>query len=556
MFIKIYSALALILLMGSFLQNFHTLPWNSAHSEALAFLAILTWGWGAASRNAGKVCLNIPIVALLCVSLFITLQFATGNIIFLGDAVLLLLYVQLCLGTLIIAQENGEDVDWPNLLALTMLFSSLVSALVAFAQALGLWVGSEWILQLSGFRRPGANLGQPNQLGTLLVMGAASLIYLRHRLHISLITTVLLSIWLLLGMAATESRTGLISSLILCLWWFIRREKLPFASRWHWILVSVLFLVVVMWVWPVFISYIHEAGPLPKRVSINTSAGVRLNVWMQLWEAVWIKPWLGWGLRGVSNAHNLVVHSYSQSAPFSYAHNILLDMAIGAGLPLTLFALTLVSIWGSRRVRAAQTVVSWYAVGLLVPLVTHSMLEYPFAYAYFLIPGMFAVGFLEKNYAQPASKMISQKIIFGSLIIFSFLFAWVVWEYVNIEEDFRVARFEALNVGHTAPDYQHPNIVLLTQLKAMLVATRTSAKLDMSHEEIEKLRLATLRFPWIPIQNCYALSLALNGNSQEALRQLKVIRAMHGEKAYEKIHSDWMELARTTYPQLAVFRLP
>ena len=545
--------------MCSFLQSFNTLPWRAAHSEAFAFLAVLVWGWGAMRRNAVHVRLSMPVIAFLCMGLLVAIQYATGKIVLGGDAAVLLLYALLCISTLLVAQQHGEDVAWPTALAFALLLAALASALVALIQALGVWTDSDWILRQPRFRRPGANFGQANHLGTLLVMGAASLIYLDQRFGISRPVILLLSLLLLVGMGITESRTALLSGLILCLWWFARRQVFIRALRWPWVVTGVLALLTSMWVWPALITHIQEAGPLSQGgggVTINTTAGVRVEVWQQLWEAVWIKPWLGWGLLGVPAAHNAVLHSYSNSLPFSYAHNVILDMAIGMGLPLTVFALCSLGVWGGRRVRYVQTVVSWYAVGLLIPFAIHSLLEYPFAYAYLLVPAMLAIGMLEQDYALPAGKMISRKVLAGSLIIFGSLLAWVGVEYVDIEEDFRVARFEALNVGQTPVDYEGPNIVLLTQLRAMVAATRTTPRPLMSHEEIDLLRTATLRFPWVAIQNCYALSLALNSSPQEAVRQLKVMRAMHGENAYEGVKASWTELANTKYPQLKALALP
>jgi O-antigen ligase len=550
-----YYAPGLILLICSFLQSFNTLPWRSAHSEAFAFLAVLVWGWSAVRRNAVQVRLNMPIFAMLCMGLLIAIQYATGQIAFVGDAAVWLLYVCLCVTTLLIAQWHGNDVAWPRILAFALLLTALASALIALSQALGVWVNSGWTVQYSGFRRPGANIGQPNLLGTLLVMGAASLIYLDQRLNISRPVLILLSLILLVGMGVTESRTGLISGMVLCLWWWSRRRIFIRPLQWPWVMAGALALIAMMWIWPPLISHIQEAGPLKKGVTFNTAAGTRLDVWQQLWAAALTKPWLGWGLLGVSPALNAVLHNYAESYPFTYAHNVILDMIIGMGFPLAAVAVCAAGVWVLRRLKNAQTSESWYAVGLLVPFGIHSLFEYPFAYAYFLVPAMLAIGMLEQG-AEPPRIIIPRKIMFGALILFGSLLIWVGVEYIDIEEDFGVARFESLNVGQTPAGYGQPNILLLTQLKAMVATTRTTPKPNMSRDEIDLLRTATLRFPWVPVQNSYALSLALNGDPQEAIRQLKVLRATHGEKVYAGITANWAELARTKYPQLTTLALP
>lgn len=552
-----HYAPGLFFLIFSFLQSLHTPPWSAVYSEFSAFLAVLAWGWGAAYRHAiTPIYVGIPIIASLCASLVIAAQYATGQITFGGDAIVFLGYAFLGVGTLLIAQWHGDDAAWPAALAFTLLLAALASALIALIQALGVWTNVDWIMHTSGFRRPGANLGQPNHLGTLLVMGAASLIYLAQRFGISRWMAIFLGLLLMIGLGITESRTGLLTSTTLCLWWLARAKIFTRPPHWYGVAVIVLMLVAIMGTWPLFISHVQEAGPLHDRVMINTSDGNRLKVWQQLCEAMWIKPWLGWGLRSVSTALHAVLPNYLQSEPFTYAHNIILDMAIGMGLPLTAFAACAAGIWLWQRVKNTKTLESWYAIGLLIPFVMHSLLEYPFAYAYFLVPTMLAVGLLELGTKSIITINISRKMVFIFIILFGMLAARMGFEYVEVEEDFRIARFENLNVGQKPADYVRPHIILLTQLDAMVAATRTTPRPAMPPEEIELLRVASSRFPWISLQSSYALSLALNGKPREAMQELKIMRAMHGKKVYEDIQKKWNELARTKYPQLDSLALP
>ncbi len=78
----------------------------------------------------------------------------------------------------------------------------------------------------------------------------------------------------------------------------------------------------------------------------------------------------------------------------------------------------------------------------------------------------------------------------------------------------------------------------------------------MSADELALAREVALRFPWLATQNRYAQSLAFNGNPDEAMRQLRVMRALHGEKAYAQIKAGWTLLAHEKYPQRQALRLP
>ena len=99
-------------------------------------------------------------------------------------------------------------------------------------------------------------------------------------------------------------------------------------------------------------------------------------------------------------------------------------------------------------------------------------------------------------------------------------------------------------------------VILLTQLGALLEGSRTVPAPGMSPERIDLARKLALHFPSPALQNRYALSLALNGNPEEAIRQLKVMRAMHGEKAYQDIKANWSQLADTRYAQLQLLKIP
>jgi len=161
----------------------------------------------------------------------------------------------------------------------------------------------------------------------------------------------------------------------------------------------------------------------------------------------------------VSFAHNVVLHKYVVSEAFTYAHNIILDLALGLGIPIALAVLWMVGRWFRRNIKQADGDRSWYAIAILIPFLIHSMFEYPFSYAYFLVPAMLAVGMLSREDAFKNRISIRRDVVVCLLVIFSGLFVFLVREYFLIEEDFRYARYEALNVGATPGDYTRPKII-------------------------------------------------------------------------------------------------
>lgn len=565
---------ALVLAVLIFLSWFnleHFPPWVSWHSEILAFVALVGAVGGILFPNKLKiyvvcmpnVCLPIGLIAIVAV-----MQTALGSIEFVGDTWVLMFYAFLCMSAIAVGYKVGgvHTYDIQGFaatqsvlycLAVLILAGALCSVVVALIQVLDVWSTVSGIHRMPGLRRPGGNLGQPNQLATLLVMGLASLCYVYELRKTSAAFASFLLVMLTFGVALTESRTGVLSCVFLAAWLLAWRDKTGLKTS-PWVVVfgcAVLF--TLLWVWPTFFAYLQAGGMANGEVvQINTNAGARRIVWPQLMEAVLQKPWFGWGLQGVSEAHNAVLHHYALAEPFTYAHNIVLDIAVGMGLPLTLLLVVVTAVWLWRRVRATKSLLPWYCLAVVLPFGVHSMLEFPFAYAYFLVPVMFVVGVLEANLVPQSVVRMGWWPVTVGFAVMTALMAWSVVEYIAIEEDFRVVRFEAMRLGQTPSDYERPKIYLLTHLDALLEAGRIAPAPGMAPERIELSRKVAMRYPWTATQNRYALSLALNGNQPEALRQLKVMRAMHGEKTYEGIKANWTELANTKYPQLKALTLP
>ncbi|OGQ55556.1 MAG: hypothetical protein A3J24_02270 [Deltaproteobacteria bacterium RIFCSPLOWO2_02_FULL_53_8] len=543
-----------VLLGLAWLMPLHLLPWVSWNNEWPVFLWVVVAGWAIlrSKKNAVASALVLPCMMILVVFG----QLLAQRIPFAGDALVLGAYMWAA-GIAILVGWRVQD--WRmafKLLAGVTVFVGVCNVLIQITQALNVWTDLEWINRQPLFRRPGANIGQPNQLATLLLWGVVGVMYLhftgdklnRQWKFSASFVCVLLGLFAL-GLALTESRTGLLSILLLALGWaFIPRRESVWRARAAAVAV-VVFYVTMLWLVPhaMHMYWLEEGVSL----GTSTSAGTRLVVWPQLWQAVLMKPWFGWGLRNVSEAHNAVLDQYPMAEPFTYAHNIVLDLAVGMGLPLTIFFCSFVLWWGWSRFRGGRQIQHWYVVGLLLPLTVHSMLEFPFTYAYFLIPACFALGVLERDLASKSAYEIPWRLLVTGHVAASVLLAWMAWEYILIEEDFRVARFEALHIGKTSEDYDRPRVHLLTQLDAMLVATRTTPRPGMKPEDIELLRKAAMRFPWTAIQGRYALALALNGNVTEAQRQLKVIRALYGDKMLQAFREQWREKAQSQYPQLA-----
>ncbi len=561
-----FYAIAASLMYLSWLQPLHFLPWVSWHSEVPAFLAVLLLVAVVIQRHWKHPLhpIRFPLAGLAVALMMVVVvcQTLTGLIPFLGDSLILLFYLSLCLMSIAV---GFDAIDWATprnrffsalsalqYVAGCLLVTAVCSVLIGIVQSFDVWPSASWIVRPLSLRRPGANFAQPNHLATFLMMGLASLAYLFESGKFSKSFSLLILTLLVFGLALTESRSGILSLMLLTVWWFARRISVGFITPPTVVIATGTGLFALLLIWPPLFTYIQEGGwsATVFESQINVAGGTRLVVWPQLIAAVLQHPWFGWGLREVSTAHNAVLDSYIQGEPFTYAHNIVLDLAVGMGLPLTFIAVGAAVVWIGHRLQKSVTLISWYCIAVIFPITVHSMLEFPFAYAYFLVPVMFAVGFLEHKIYPKRIVKIPLWTALSGLIVISSIMAWSVIEYIKIEEDFRVARFEALRIGNTPTDYHRPKVYLLTQLDALLEGSRVVPSRNMSSERIELSRKVAMRFPWTAVQNRYALSLALNGQKTESIRQLKVMRAMHGKKAFEGVVMYWNALGDSKFSEL------
>jgi O-antigen ligase len=543
-----------ILAMG-WLQPMHILPWVSFHSEAFAFVGVSVAGAHyLLTRKPGQV-VKLPPLAMLAtlLSLVLIAQFAFGKIYYFGDLAVYLAYLWAAVLAMVLGFNDDRTEGILYSLSLCILLAGLATVLVLLLQAFGANIDSEYVNPMPA-RRPGGNMGQANHAATLVVMAIASATYLKTRNVLSSLLAAILLVLLVAGLAMTESRTGLLSFLVVSVCFAV----LYWRSRQRANLVGLGVLVGVQqllwWLWPPFLLKVwnQEVAGVAQINSLSAMAGnLRLTMWREIWDAVVMEPWFGWGWGQLPKALNAVSDKYAVSAPFTYSHNVILDMAIGFGIPTALLLVVAGIYLGCRCLRSSDIPAVFFGVCLVVPIGIHSFLEFPYAYAYFSIPACLLLGQIQRQ-LQMTELLTVKTLSFGVAFCFAtVLMSAIAWDYVSLEEDFRVARLESMRIGTTPQDYVPPQALVLTQLKNMALVARIKPSPRMGRLEIVQLREIALRFPAPGFQNRYALALALNNEADESLRQLKVIRAMHGERTYADLANLWRELATTDYPQLS-----
>ncbi len=403
-----------------------------------------------------------------------------------------------------------------------------------------------------------ANLGQPNQLASLLLMGLAALVFKFECRKVHALLLVIGSLSLTWGIVLTESRSAVLSAAVMAVFilYKIRSRRLackPLRLR---------ALYVYAWLGAYFLAAtalptINEALLLHEERNIGLLNGNgRAAIWLQTLYAIGESPWSGYGWNQTSVAQAAGAVYYPGELAFTNAHNIVLDLMAWVGVPLGLAITGGVVYWLFVRARAITSTGAIYAMAMLTPVMVHSMLEFPFAYAYFLLLAGLLIGMIEADCTTKTPCIILRRTAFIVLAVFTMCCGYSAYEYLLIEEDYRVARFENLRVGRTEAGYVPPPIFVHTQLAALLTTLRQPAVRQMGTAQIEQLRRVALRFGMRPLVFRYAVALGLNGEPAAAVKQMLVFRGMFGERAYQRFKVEFQIVQAQKYPELAVIQLP
>jgi hypothetical protein len=556
------NELILTILAISWAMPDHFPPWASFHGEVPAFVAtvfvlIACWRW-----NASVVRVPAFLGLILAFIFLAILQWWVGLVHYGGDVLLGAIY------SLTFAFAWMWGYQWVNtkqkanltqLASIFLVLAGLVTAFQVFAQ----WLQVEnvfggWVLDGLRNGRPRSNVGQPNQAATLLMMGLVGIAVLRYRVRVG--SSVMWGTALLLSMAVilTQSRTALLSAVLLSGFfiYFSRPAKDDsFTCKSVMLWLGLLFCTA--WFFPILKWDAASGGVVGTDQMVTV--GTRPLIWKQLILGLLERPWAGWGWLQVPAAQQAGALVLGGTEQATFAHNAVLDLFLFIGIPAACVVLAIVGVWWWRR--APRILASKEAAGaflLLVPFLVHCLLEFPHAYAYFLVVAGLLLGGIDAWTEDTNAKVL----VIPKLVLAVFIAFWISlllatgYEYVQAEEDFRINRFENRRMGETPADYTPPKLLLLTQLGDMLKAMRLRAKPGMTAEELGTLINVSKRYSWAPMQFRTALSLGLNDRPAEATQQLRVLKGLFAADIYEEAKENWLRLQKEQYPELGKVELP
>ena len=538
----------------------HYRPWVNFHAEAMALAAVGLLALSVCLRATSSVWrTQVPRIVwwVLAVALVPWLQWALGISLFAGDALLASLYLCGLAVAIWVGYSHATAVPGDDAALAPMFYALWLAALASAAIGLLQWLSLQEFLVMyavqsyAGDRAMG-NLGQPNQLATLLLMGMVSLAWTFERKAIGWLGLVVGVGFLSLVLVLTQSRAGIISAVTVGVFLIWKNSNTSTRIRPRHLLLWLLALGAMYVLFPA----VNDALRMADRRSMSMAVdNARLTIWLQVISGIAHAPWLGYGWNQTPTAHAFGGLSVPGSWIYTNAHNIVLDVVVWNGVPLGLFLTAVCAWWFLSRLWRVGQRAGIYAMACLLPIAVHSMVEYPFAYAYFLMVAGLMVGVVEAATVGTQATRLHVRWVAALVVGWFGLGSLMVVEYLRIEEDFRVIRFENLNIGHTPADYQVPDVWVFSQMGAMLDASRLRPHPGMAAAEIELLRKTSLRFHYGALSFRYAMAMGLNGNPQGAQQQLAMIRGMYGGGYYKSSVAAMREM-QEKYPELSAVKLP
>jgi O-antigen ligase len=551
------GAVFAFILACAWLVHNHYAPWRAFHSDIVAAFGLGMAAWGALRAvHSRRIDVPLPAIFLAVLALVPAAQFGLGLIYFAGDAWITSLYL---LGAALAIQLGFTLRRCSAVAAEPLAWSMLVTGLMCVGIALYQWLQLEGLGILAEGLSPDssrayANFGQPNQYATFLLFALASSIWLFEKERFGPVGLVAIACMLALGIALAQSRTAYLGVVTLAALHIGVRRRATLK-------VTPLAALAIAGAVALAAAALPLAADLRggtlRSAAEHASVGARPIHWAALADAVWRSPWIGYGWNQLPVAIAAVVDDHRASQEFiHHAHNLLLDLFVWNGIVLGGVIIVVGAWWMLGQLRSCKDAEGAFAIMVLLALLVHSMFEYPFAYAYFLLPAMYCVGVLQaKNMASRAwaTPRWSLGVVFAAATALTCV---VAIEYMRFEENFRELRFEASGVGSIVVSPESPTAHVLTQLLALNRFARREAQRNLSSQELAQARRVAERFGAPQVLFRYAVTSGINGQPAEAARSLRRLCKLYPQSTCDEGRDNWASLAQTKFPELAPIPFP
>jgi O-antigen ligase len=463
--------------------------------------------------------------------------------------------------TLVVAANalaSGLSTRFVEVLVAACLVAAAVSSVIALAQGLRLdWVS--FVEQLRPDGRAFANLTQPNHLASLLGLGLASVWWLFEKRWIHCAAVAALTIFLGAALAMTQSRIALLFLAGALFLWVVKGRRLGLRTHSIGLVGFILLVASLFAVWPGISSAIEGSAVYGVAERLQVGGGRKVH-WPAMWDAIWRQPVWGWGwLQGTAAQQAVALDHPASGEWITYSHSLVLDLLLWNGVPIGATAISFLILWTVSRIRRCSDLDGFIALVACSVIAVHALVEFPYAYAYFLFPLAMWMGVVEARHASAGPtlelRLPKAAVASASLVLIGML-GWLWMEYQQIEEMSQRTRFaEARYVVPAGMQPAVPDVVLIDSQREFLRFRQMSARPQMSPEELEVVRRVSQRFMPPAVLLRRALAMGLNGNEADALYSLRLICKVWTEKNCQEGRESWAS-AQALYPQISHIGFP
>lgn len=539
----------------SWLLPNHYQPWLTFHTDAWAAICVATTASAVIWRSKTPAPWHWFLVFVALLMVIPGLQTLFGLIPLTGVAWISSAYMAgFCFAMVVGAQWEANQSDQ---LGDGLFLAIGIAALVSVGLQLQQWLkidGIELWKMWGHPARPYANFGQPNQLGTFLLWGLLAVGWGWERRHLGWSVALLMSTFLLFGLALTASRTAGIGLTLLVvgswmwrgLW---RSPRLPFFVTGLG-LYFVLCLATQAWLRAAILGDV----PFPANYLNPMTGQQRLLAWAAFWDAIWQRPWFGYGWYQVVPAQMAVATEHPVlNGVFTSTHNLFLDLFIWCGVPLGLLISISLLVWGWQKIRATRHAADAILLLFLAVVFNHSMLELPLHYAYFLLPVGLVMGVLNTRLGGAPVCFMPRWASICAWFAVTLLLVLIIRDYARVEpshENFRMEKMR-IKVAHI----DAPDVLLLTQWHDFIEVSRVEPSAGMAPQDIDQMRHVANFFAGPFLIHKLATALALNHQGDEAglwLRRLckssPVQDCIDAQNYWKKQSLKYPEIAAVSWP--------
>ena len=418
-------------------------------------------------------------------------------------------------------------------MGVVFIISGILSSILAIFQWLQIDSNPYFIIQLSGRgNRMVANIGQPNQLATLLLLSVISCFYFFESNKINKYLICIITVLCVFSIVLTQSRTAWIVALCIAIYYIYSKRDFCFKISGSHFFSWIAFFFALTLSLPIINKLLSKyfnvvfTDTMLERIS---SGYLRFNIWEQMFHALMLKPWIGYGWFQTSSAQYAVIDHIHGVEWTTSAHNILLDILVWNGVILGLIIIIYIFYYFIKPIFKVKSRDCIFASMMIITIGTHAMLEYPIFYTYFLLPLGLCIGVTLSEFRQ--KEYVISAVWLHLLMPLVLIFIWFFNNQYNvIMYNFIGANLSkdrlSIKDGFITP-YQTP---LFDNFNAQIkwIALNPYQKIDPHNIEVIKQTVSLNLTQY----NLYKFSIILMKNNQvkECQHVLQISKVMFGNE--------------------------